>query len=337
MYASIDAPARTLCRRKPDCGLSHVTARQGPTAAPAAASDTSAMYGPRGALRHSWLAGLVALATAGAAADDRAALLARHESLRGALEASAFGAPLVVTSRTAGDAVSGEVDAIVTHPFARVRATLATPAQWCEVLTLHINVKSCRPTEADDALVVDLGRKFEEDPEDTERIVLAFELGPQRPDYLGVRLHAAAGPVGTRDYRLSFEAVPLPGEQSYVHLAYGSSHGAAARLALASYLATVGRERVGFTREGQRSDGTPILVGGLRGAIERNAMRYYLAIDACLATAALPPAVRRDAQLEAWARAAARYPRQLGDLTREEYLAAKQGAPGPGTEEAPPL
>ena len=46
---------------------------------------------------------------------------------------------------------------------------------------------------------------------------------------------------------------------------------------------------LGFTIVEHKSDGTPVYAGNVRGVIERNAMRYYLAIDAYLAALSLPP------------------------------------------------
>src|SRR3546814_16967541 len=60
-------------------------------------------------------------------------------------------------------------------------------------------------------------------------------------------------------------------------LSYG--YGVAGRMAMQAYLATAGSAKVGFTVTGKDGHGQPIHIGGMRGAIERNAMRYYLAID----------------------------------------------------------
>jgi hypothetical protein len=62
----------------------------------------------------------------------------------------------------------------------------------------------------------------------------------------------------------------------------------------------------------------------MRGILERNVMRYYLAIDAYLATLARPAAQRFHARLGHWADAAASYPRQLLDFERTEYVAMKE-------------
>jgi hypothetical protein len=86
-----------------------------------------------------------------------------------------------------------------------------------------------------------------------------------------------------------------------------------------TYLATSGAAKVGFSRDegGQ-------LVGGMRGVLERNTMRYFLAIDAFLDTADLPRDVREERRMAAWFDATERYPRQLHEMSRSDYLGYKR-------------
>ena len=53
-------------------------------------------------------------------------------------------------------------------------------------------------------------------------------------------------------------------------------------------LATLGRDKVGFSVVGRAADGRPVHVEGLRGAVERNTLRYYLAVESYLGALALP-------------------------------------------------
>ena len=85
-----------------------------------------------------------------------------------------------------------------------------------------------------------------------------------------------------------------------------------------AYLSTIGANKVGFTRQGGE------LVGGIRGVIERNTMRYYLAIEAYLAALKGPPAERSARMIDAWFNAVERYPRQLRELERGEYVKMKR-------------
>lgn len=61
----------------------------------------------------------------------------------------------------------------------------------------------------------------------------------------------------------------------------------------------------------------------MRGAIERNTMRYYLAIEAYLGSLSLPPAQQQEYRLTNWFAATERYP-QLYEITRQQYLSMKR-------------
>jgi hypothetical protein len=142
-----------------------------------------------------------------------------------------------------------------------------------------------------------------------------------QPDYLRVVLNAAAGPLGTSRYRIVLEMVPLDSGNSFLHLSYAYAQGGAARWATQLYLATVGRAKVGFSVVGRRADDQPIHIGGARGVIERNAMRFYLAIEAYLGA---PAARQSEQRLSDWFAAVERYPLQLHELERDDYLRMKR-------------
>jgi hypothetical protein len=90
------------------------------------------------------------------------------------------------------------------------------------------------------------------------------------------------------------------------------------------YLATSGREKVGFTIVGRDAEGRPEYIDGLRGAVERYAMRLYLAINAYLEFVDERPELRRERNLRAWLDTIADYPRQLVEADRAAYFEAKR-------------
>jgi len=51
---------------------------------------------------------------------------------------------------------------------------------------------------------------------------------------------------------------------------------------------------------GKLPDGQPKYVGGMRGVVERNTMRYYLAIEAHLGALATPLPLQRQKRLHNW-------------------------------------
>jgi len=138
-------------------------------------------------------------------------------------------------------------------------------------------------------------------------------------------LIADKGPIGTHDYRIVLEAAPADDGRTMIRLAYSYAYGTAGGLAMQVYLGTTGRDKVGFSLAAKDSGGPPRLVDGMRGVAERNTMRYYLAIEAFLgALATVPPSARLEKSLSDWFAAVERYPRQLHEIGREEYLDMKR-------------
>jgi hypothetical protein len=274
------------------------------------------------------VAGLLLVMCAGpVTASDATVLLDKYQALQPELIDTPYQAPLHLTSVQTANVLRGEVHAVVEHPFATIRSTLSDAEQWCEVLILNLNVKHCRVSaEArPQSVVLNIGRKHEQALADTQRLAFSFAANVETTDYLAVVLHADKGPFGTRDYQLSLEVVPLDAARSFLHLSYSYTYGTTARLAMLSYLGTIGRNKVGFTTIGQARDGVqPTPVGGLRGAVERNAMRYHLAIGAYLETASVPPRDRDEKRLQAAFAATERYPLQLHEQTAAEYLEMKR-------------
>lgn len=255
-------------------------------------------------------------------APGAAALRERHLELRESLERNAFGRPIHLASRERHDILEGDVHAVVAHPFLTVSEALHRPEDWCDILIMPFNTKLCTVSAGGDALTVYVGRKNDVEPRDAYRLDFSYQVSARTPDYLRLELRAADGPLGTRDYVITLEATPLDERRSLLHLKYSYAYGTVSRLAMQAYLATVGRSKVGFSQEPR--DGRMELVRGMRGIMERNTMRYYLAIEAYLGSLAVPQPQRVQRRLADWYAAQARYPRQLHEMEREDYIAMKQ-------------
>jgi hypothetical protein len=280
---------------------------------------------------HRWPALLAWLACAGIGmacaaepAGPAAALYAQYAALRPYLERNAFGRPLHLESLETGDQLHGDVQAILAYPFAEVESALEARQDWCDILILHLNVKACRIVRNPDVLRVYVGRKFDESASSAHKLDLAYRIATSGPSYFRLSLQADSGPFGTRDYRILVEAVPLERDRTFLHLSYAYRFGESAKMAMLAYLRTVGVEKVGFTSEGRAPDGRPVLVGGLRGAMERNVMRYYLAIDAYLSALSAPASERLEARLHEWFASTEQYPLQLHELDENAYLEMKR-------------
>ncbi len=249
-----------------------------------------------------------------------------------------FDRPLYLKSTETPDRLQGDVFAVVDHPYAAVRQALVKPERWCAILILHLNTKYCRATRQSGKDVIDMGvgRRFDEPLSEVYWLSFSWSVVASTPEYLQVTMQAPSGPMSTHDYRIEVEAAPLTDTKSVLHLTYAYSYGFTGRLAMQTYLATLGASRVGFSVVGKDDEGKPVYIGGVRGVIERNTMRYYLAIESYLAAQSLPPAEQTQASLKSWFDATERYARQLHEIDRDEYLAMKRHEIAREATELPP-
>ena len=275
------------------------------------------------------MACLLALAATAAPASN-ADLRAKYGQLQEQLRNNNYHRALHIDSSQTGDTLRGDIYAVLEHPFSQVSAALKDPSDWCDILILPFNTKYCHAAGSDGAasLHVRIGRKYDQPVRDAYRLDFALRAVAASPDYFESRLDAPVGPVGTRDYRIVVAAVPLGTDRTFLHLSYSYGFGFAGRVGLQAYLATAGASKVGFTIAGRDGNGQPIYIGGVRGVIERNVMRYYLAIDAHLAAMSAPPGQQLEKRIETWFDATERYPRQLHEMDRATYLAMKRGESG---------
>ena len=262
----------------------------------------------------------------GAMAGDAPTLRAKYGELREALRSNSFHQPMYIDSAQSGDNVRGDVYAVLQHPFAEFSTSMKDPSDWCAIMILPFNTKYCHAVDGKGGTVlqVRIGRKFDQPVQDAYRLDFALRPVAASADFFESRLEARSGPVGTRDYRIAVSAVPLEGGRTFMHLSYSYGVGAAGRFAMQAYLSTAGSDKIGFTVTGKDANGQPIHIGGVRGAIERNAMRYFLAVDAHLASLAAPPEQRVEKKIQAWFSSTERYPRQLREMDRSTYVAMKR-------------
>jgi hypothetical protein len=261
-----------------------------------------------------WLAGFAAasLLALGAvqAHADADSLRQRYTDMSAELHNNAYGRPLHIDSAEGKNTLQGDVYAVLNHPFDKVQQALQDPQAWCDIMMLPFNTTGCQASG--NALTVRIARKAEQPSRDVYPISFSLSPGGGGSDYLQTRLNAAQGPFGTHDYRVEVEAVPIEGGKTFMHMRYSYGFGGMGRFAMQAYMATAGASKVGFT------------TGGVRGAVERNAMRYYLAIDAYLNTMDLPAAQRTDKRINEWFSATERYPRQLHEMDRGTYVSLKR-------------
>lgn len=245
--------------------------------------------------------------------------------MRGALASSPFGRPLLLQASETRNGRQGDVYALVDHPIAEVSAALRNPEQWCEAMRLHIDNRACAVAGSAVAPVIILSvvRRYDRPIESAYRLAFDFQQVETDSQHLDVRLAAAAGPLGTGNYRIALEAVAADARRTFLHFVYAYDESAIAATALQAYLATFARDKIGFSVLGRQPDGSPEYVRGTRGLVERNAMRYFLAVDAQLSATDTP------SRRERWYSATERYPQQLHEIDQTTYRNLKTADDAP--------
>jgi hypothetical protein len=273
---------------------------------------------------------LVTCALVGEAAPPDAgsapALREQHQKLAGQLARSPLRRPIHLESVETDGGLQGDVYAVVDHPLEQVRAALADGTQWCEMLLLHINNRRCRVSRQPEGETVTLSvvQRYDKPVDQAFELPFLVRTASVGKDYLAVKLSAESGPMGTSNYRVTLEAAPLNERQTFLHFGYAYDHNMIARLATMAYLATFGSHKVGFTVVGKTPSGEPDYIRGLRGLMERNAMRYFLTLDAYLAGIDAPPPERAEKRMRRWFEEVERHPVQLHEIDLATYLEHKR-------------
>jgi len=241
------------------------------------------------------------------------------------LESNNYGLPLVVESFERDDRVHVDVYGIFEYSFGSVVNALKVPSNWCDIVSLHPNIKACiyRELPGDWLLTFYLGKKIYQTPEDARQVTYHYRVTDQQQKYLNINLSADSGPFDTKNHRMRFEAMPLEGGKTFVHVSYEYSDSAALHLAAKIYFATLARDKVGFTVTGTDRSGNPVYIGGPRGSLERSAVRYYFAIQSFMNTWRYPQERRFSMRISQWYDLTIRYRKQLFDLDEKDYITYK--------------
>lgn len=253
------------------------------------------------------------------------ALRNKYTELAEKLKNNQFKRPIYLQSTESSSTLEGDIYAKLDYPFATVNAALndpeKAPANWCNVLILHLNTKYCSAEGKPAMLKVYIGKKVEQALKDAYLVEFDYRAVNTTPDYFQVELYSEKGPLSTKDYSILVEAVAIDAGHTFLRLTYSYSYGMAGRLAMKTYLATIGRDKVGFTLPDNASP--PDYIRGVRGVVERNTMRYYLAIDAYLSAVNIHPANQLEKRLQNWFSGTEQYALQLHEVERNEYIAMK--------------
>jgi hypothetical protein len=246
----------------------------------------------------------------------------QHETI---LVKNSIGYPLSLESSDQDGTIHVDVYGIFDHPFSTVLNLLKVPANWCDIASLHPNVRACTyhalPNEWQ--LTFYIGRKAHQSPEDAHQYTYHYRNMAERQGYLDIVLNADEGPFGTKDHRMRFEALPLPSGRTFVHVSYAYRSALPTRLVGNIYFATFGRGKSGFTVTGTDSSGSIVYIGGQRGAMERNVVRYYLAIQSFMDTLHHPEENRFSMRISQWYDLTSRFRKQLYEMEKKDYIIVK--------------
>jgi hypothetical protein len=272
------------------------------------------------------LSAIALIAPATAAHADNIEMQHKYDEIKIALQNNVYGIPVYIQSSDADQTTLGEVYGIVPHPYDDVRTALATPETWCDIAPLHLNIKACTYQHIDnnDIITFYAGRKYYEKADDVYQLSYHFQLSQTESNYFQVKLLAKDGSMGTSDYHISVEAIPLDDSRTFIHFRYSYHYNFLTSMGMNTYLATIGRNKVGFSVASKDKNGKPTYVGGVRGIIERNTIRYYFAIESYLDTIQMRPEKRFDARLNKWFNLTEKYPLQLHEMSRQDYLQYKE-------------
>ena len=254
--------------------------------------------------------------------------IAQFLAIKPSIEESEFGMPIRLVSDIKNNVLSGEITGIIDFPFALVRSRLDEPEDWCNALILHANTRACiYENGAIGKIHLYGGRKYYQPPQQASMITLDFIHRIQQEDLMALKLFSDQGPYDTENYLIEFTAMPLPygiskrdTHKTLVRLSFSYHLGWLARQTVRLYLATLGHDKVGFTIVDVKQ-GQPVYIKGFQGIMERNTMRYYLALDTVLTVE-----TERKAPLQRfryWHDATQRFPLQLQEIEKEKYLANK--------------
>ena len=260
-------------------------------------------------------------------ASRMANLRSKFVALKEPLGKNQFKRPLVLESLETSNKLTGDIYAVVDFPFKKASVELNNPDHWCDILLLHINTKYCRAntSSSGNTIVVNIGKKTQEELKGVAQIDFVYSTVAKTPEYFQIKLRADEGPMGTSNYLILLEGLDIAGGKTFLHLTYSYVMNFGARMAMHTYLNTTASGKVGFTMTDNAANQKSSYLGGVRGLVERNTMRYFLAINSYLASVSTTPvAAQFEYRLNSWFAATEQYPEQLHEMNKDEYMVMKR-------------
>jgi hypothetical protein len=254
------------------------------------------------------------------------ALMAEYQKLETRLAKSPLILPIYLESIVDSSSSVGSIYGIIDHPFEIIKKELLAPSSWCDIVLLHTNIRACTYSNIDKNWLLTLYNVnvFYQPLSEADRLVFSYRVISDNSAYIEIVMTAANGPFHTRDHSFRLKAAPLNGNRTFMHVSYSYQYNSVAYLAMKSYFALIASGRAGFTITGRDEKNNPLYVSGVKGAVERNVMRYYLALMAYFDSFSLPEGQRFEKRINAWYDLSSRYKRQFPEIRKEEYLEYKR-------------
>jgi len=217
---------------------------------------------------------------------------------------------------------SGEAAFYLPLTVEKIADSLSSVHNWCEIMSLHINVKACISNEKNDSMTVYMGRKYYQEPGDAYPLTYHFNTVKKNGYFSAVAI-ASDGPMGTSDYHIEVEVISV-GNRSLGRIYVSNRRSVISSIAMSIYLATKGKNKRGIKVIGHDDLGVPIYSQGEAGVAERNLLRYYFAFLALFVNIGVQDDNKRhEAQLAFWFAQTQPFP-QLYEMSEEDYLTGKR-------------
>jgi hypothetical protein len=253
-------------------------------------------------------------------------LIDKYHKIEKELEKSSSGIPFYLESSVSKNASHVDIYGTVNYPFDVVKNELQEPTHWSDIVLPHSSVRACTYKKVNDTWLLTLYnvKKFQDPLEDAFELKFEYRVIAQQPGFFAISLAAREGPFTTKDHRFGLEVVPLDEDRTFIHLRYSFGYSLIGYFLMRNYFILFSGGRVGFSAIDTDRDGHPVYVSGLRGAIESDVLRYYLAVLAYMDTIKIPVDQRFEKRVNQWYDSTARYKKQLFEMEKEQYLTYKR-------------
>lgn len=255
------------------------------------------------------------------AVEPTVAMRALYERVKNTLDNPTPENPFYLQASSTEDTESGEAAVYLPLSLDEVSNALGSVSNWCNILPLHINVKTCTYNTAGDRMALYMGRKFYQPPENAFELVYHFNT-IKTDHYFSAMAVAKDGPLKTSDYQIKLEFITVD-NKTFGRIFVSNQQSWLSKKGMAVYLSTLGKNKQGIKVADHDTQGKPIYSNGAIGVAERNLVRYYLAFMTFFeSSTGVDKEIRYQHQLNDWFDRTDAFP-QLYEMSKEEYLADK--------------